>query len=109
MKISFLILFSAYLITWLSEPTSKLKVILISTLLPILYLAMTLVILSGVYGAYYAGQRIAGSIIPIFLSGVLMYINLNNKLKGRDKPPYFLICLVILFFILSVIEICLEN
>lgn len=104
MKISFLILFIAYLITYKYEPKSKLKVVLISIFLPIFYFILTLLILSANYGGYYAGSRIAGSVIPIFLSGLLLYINLNNKLKKREKKPYVLISLVIIFFILAVVE-----
>ena len=104
MKISFLILFIAYLITCQYEPKTKLRAIMISISLPIFYFILTLLILSANYGGYYAGSRIAGSVIPIFLSGLLLYINLNNKLKKREKKPYVLISLVIIFFILAVVE-----
>lgn len=104
MKISFIILFTAYVITYLSEPKSRLKTILISVFLPIIYFLVVFGILTLNYGGYSAGQIISGSIIPIILSGLLLYLNLNNKIKGKNRPPYFLICLVILFFILSVLE-----
>lgn len=105
MKISFLILFTTYLISYLNDSSSKLKAITISILVPLIYFLGAFFILSLKYGNYYAGQRLAESVIPILLSGVLLYINLNNKLKGKNRPPYLLISLVILFFLLAIIEI----
>ena len=78
-----MILFTAYMITYLSDPKSRLKVIILSILLPVFYFFSVLGILSLKYGGYYAGQIISGSIIPILLSGLLLFLNLNNKINGK--------------------------
>ncbi len=109
MIISFLILSISWAIIYLSDFKRKRDIVLTSIFVPLFYLIFTILFLSAMKGSYYAGQRIAGSVIPIFLSGLLLYNNLNNKFKKNSKSPFFLVVLVVLFFILSIIEISIRG
>lgn len=109
MIISFLILAISWSIVYLSDFKRKRDIVLTSIFVPLSYLIITMVLLSVSQGQYYAGQRIAGSIIPIFLSSILLYNNLNNNLKKNSKSPFFLVILTGLFFVLSILEISLRS
>ena len=109
MIISFLILAISWSIIYLSDFKRKRDIVLTSIFVPFTYLLITILLLSASKGQYYAGQRIAGSIIPIFLSGLLLYNNLNNKFKKNSKSPFFLVILIGVFFVLSILEISLRN
>ena len=88
MIISFLILAISLAIIYLSNFKRKRDIVLTSIFVPIFYLLITILLLSASKGQYYAGQRIAGSIIPIFLSGILLYNNLNNKIQKKTKHHF---------------------
>jgi hypothetical protein len=109
MIISFLILAISLAIIYLNNFKRKRDIVLTSIFVPIFYLLITILLLSASKGQYYAGQRIAGSIIPIFLSGILLYNNLNNKIQKKNKTPFFLIFFTIFFFVLTIIEININN
>lgn len=109
MIISFLILAISWSIIYLSDFKRKRDIVLTSIFVPFTYFLITILLLSASKGQYYAGQRIAGSIIPIFLSGLLLYNNLNNKFKKNSKSPFFLVILVGVFFVLSILEISLRS
>ena len=99
MIISFLILAISWAIIYLSDFKRKRDIVLTSIFVPFFYLLITILLLSASKGQYYAGQRIAGSIIPIFLSGLLLYNNLNNKFKKNSKSPFFLVILILYPFV----------
>jgi hypothetical protein len=109
MIISFLILAISLIIYYVSDFKKKRNIILTSILVPVSYLIITILLLSAVNGQYYAGAKIAGSIIPIFLSGVLLYNNLNYKIQRKNKTPFFLIFFTIFFFVLTIIEFNISN
>lgn len=109
MIISFLILAISLTIYYLSDFKNKKNIVLTSILVPLSYLIITILILSAEHGQYYAGAKIAGSIIPIFLSGLLLYNNLNNKIQKKDKTPFFLIFFTIFFFVMTIIEFNISN
>lgn len=109
MIISFLILAISLIIYYVSDFKKKKNIILTSIFVPLSYLIITILLLSVEKGQYYAGAKIAGSIIPIFLSGILLYNNLNNKIQKKNKTPFFLIFFTIFFFVLTIIEININN
>jgi hypothetical protein len=108
MIISFLILAISCAIIYLSNFKTKRGIVLTSIFVPLSFLIITILLMSASKGQYYAGQRIAGSIIPIFLSGLLLYNNLNNKFKKNSTSPFFLVSLTGVFFVLSILEISLR-
>jgi hypothetical protein len=109
MIISFIILAIALMIYYFSDIKNKKNIILISVFIPLSYLVITILFLSIEHNQYYAGERIAGSIIPIFLSGIFLYNNLNNKIQNKNKTPFFLIFFTVFFFVLAIIEIKIRN
>lgn len=109
MIISFLIIAISLAIIYLSSFKSKRDIVLTSIFVPLSYFFITILLLSSSYGSYYAGQRIAGSIIPIVLSGFLLYNNLICKLNNKSKTPFILICLAVLFFVFFIVEIYVKN
>lgn len=105
MTISFIILVISLFLVYFVNPENKINIILYAIFTPIIYFVTTLFILSTTHSQYYAGAKIAGSTIPIILSGISIYYYLNKKYEKEFKTPIVLIFFVLLFLYFSISEI----